>query len=54
MRKFWEQLSECLAVCFALALVFLFVGEPDLWDKLHQRAMSAAECTKPATQEQPR
>jgi hypothetical protein len=31
-----------------LILVFLFYGEPDVWDKLHSRAMAAAnvECSK--------
>ena len=31
---------------FVLALVFVFTGEPDLWDKLHQRAMQDASCAK--------
>ena len=25
---------------FALVVVFLFYGDPDVWDKLHERAMS--------------
>lgn len=29
-------------VVMVLVLFFLFTGEPDLWDKLHERAMSAA------------
>lgn len=31
-----------------LMLVFLFYGEPDVWDKLHDRAMASAsvECSK--------
>lgn len=32
-----------------LGLFFLFQGEPDLWDKLHERAMTAAtvnDCAK--------
>lgn len=34
---------EVLAV---LALCFLFWGEPDLWDALHDRAMEATHSTK--------
>lgn len=29
-----------------LLLVFLFWGEPDLWDKLHDRAMQYMETTQ--------
>lgn len=35
MKFFFETLT-LLAVCF------LFVGEPDLWDALHDRAIEAA------------
>lgn len=27
-----------------LTLCFLFAGEPDVWDKLHDRAMAGGEC----------
>ena len=27
-----------------LTLCFLFAGEPDVWDKLHDKAMSIEEC----------
>ena len=32
---------EVLAIC---ALVFLFWGEPDVWDKLHTYAMAIEAC----------
>ncbi len=27
-----------------MLLIFLFVGEPDVWDKLHDKAMSVENC----------
>lgn len=27
-----------------MVLCFLFAGEPDVWDKLHAKAMSMEEC----------
>lgn len=27
-----------------LALIFLFSGDPDVWDKLHDRAMQTEVC----------
>ena len=33
--KFWV---------FILVLVFLFNGEPDVWDRLHEKAMSMQTC----------
>lgn len=27
-----------------LVLMFLFAGEPDVWDKLHDKAMSVEVC----------
>jgi hypothetical protein len=35
--------SEVLTI---LVLCFLFVGEPDLWDVLLDRAIKSAQCTK--------
>jgi hypothetical protein len=29
---------------FLLVLCFLFVGEPDVWDRLHDKAMSLETC----------
>ena len=29
---------------FALAMIFLFYGEPDVWDKLHAYVMSIEGC----------
>jgi hypothetical protein len=34
--KFWV---------FILVLVFLFNGEPDVWDRLHEKAMSMQTCS---------
>ncbi len=36
-----EVLSTILFFAFMLAIVFLFHGEPSLWDLLHARAMEA-------------
>jgi hypothetical protein len=29
---------------FLLVVVFLFAGEPDVWDKLHDKAMNMENC----------
>jgi len=47
MKTLLETLSEILFYAFILALFFVFDGEPDLWDKLHDQAMGSA---KPADQ----
>ena len=39
MNTFFEVLA-------VLVLCFLFVGEPDLWDALHYRAIEAAHGIK--------
>jgi hypothetical protein len=39
MNDFLETVSIVLLVGLVLALVFLFTGEPSLWDVLHERAM---------------
>ena len=36
--------DDFLFAVFLLALAFLFAGEPDVWDKLHERAMSMETC----------
>ena len=36
--------SELRAWIFILAIVFLFVGEPDVWDRLHDKAMNVEQC----------
>jgi len=36
-----NELGFVLAI---LVLVFLFQGEPDVWDKLHAKAMSMEVC----------
>ena len=41
-----ELLNSLVALMWLLAILglgFLFIGEPDLWDKLHAMAMGA--CT---------
>lgn len=37
--------SDFLLLLSVLALVFLFQGDPDVWDKLHDRAMNV-ECKR--------
>lgn len=39
MKKLLEELAEWIPVVLILALVFLFYGSPDVWDRLHDRAM---------------
>ncbi|CAB4181219.1 hypothetical protein UFOVP1300_27 [uncultured Caudovirales phage] len=36
-----NTMTEILAV---VVLLFLFQGEPDVWDKLHAKAMSMETC----------
>jgi hypothetical protein len=31
-------------ILILILLIFLFVGEPDVWDKLHDKAMSVGNC----------
>lgn len=33
-------------ILIVLGLIFLFQGEPDVWDKLRERAMNNAEVCK--------
>ena len=35
-----------MGIIAILLMVFLFVGEPDLWDNLHEYAMKATSPTK--------
>jgi hypothetical protein len=42
MKFFFETLT-------LLAVFFLFTGEPDLWDALHDRAIEAAHGVKEKT-----
>lgn len=46
MNEFLEALSLAVIVCLLLVLFFLFSGEPDVWDKLRERAMQVTECQK--------
>jgi len=39
MNFFLEMILLCV-------LVFLFHGEPDVWDKLHAAAMNIEECKR--------
>jgi hypothetical protein len=39
VKKLLEELAEWIPVVLILALVFLFYGSPDVWDRLHDRAM---------------
>ena len=34
--------SDLLLILVVLALFFLFQGEPDVWDRLHELAMTGA------------
>jgi hypothetical protein len=47
MRDLTDVLAAILyAAASILLLVFLFEGDPDLWDKLRERAMQETSCTK--------
>lgn len=37
-------LDDLIFLFIVLALLFLFAGDPDVWDKLHERVMTTAEC----------
>ncbi len=44
MNDFFEAIAFVLIGAAVLALFFIFDGTPDLWDKWHEKAMSAASC----------
>jgi hypothetical protein len=46
MRDLTDVLAAILYAASILLLVFLFEGDPDLWDKLRERAMQETLCTK--------
>jgi hypothetical protein len=50
MKDLLDTLNNALCILIALALVFLFIGEPDLWDRLHDKAMNGACAVPVATQ----
>lgn len=31
-------------ILILILLIFIFVGEPDVWDKLHDKAMNMENC----------
>lgn len=44
MSTILEMLAFWLFVAMILLACFVFQGTPDLWDKLHDRAMTEASC----------
>ena len=46
MKDLLEVLSLFALVGGVLVLFFIFSGEPDLWDKWHERAMADATCAQ--------
>jgi len=38
------KIDDVVFAVFVLALAFLFAGDPDVWDKLHEKAMSVEVC----------
>ena len=46
MKALTEAFATVILVSLCLVLAFLFVGEPDLWDALHNKAMQAANGIK--------
>lgn len=45
MKALLSELSTWVWVVMILGLAFLFDGDPDVWDRLRDRAMS--ECVSP-------
>ncbi len=43
MKDLMEIIGGVASVLLGLSLVFLFTGEPDLWDKMHAAAMAHFE-----------
>lgn len=43
MKDLFEALSIAVLIAIVLGLIFLFSGDPDLWDLLHAKAMAAAK-----------
>lgn len=39
MNKFFIEISQMLWGILIFAMLFVFYGEPDLWDKWHEAAM---------------
>ena len=37
-------MNDFFHVVAALMIVFLFIGDPDVWDKLHDKAMQINSC----------
>lgn len=46
MKDLLETLSFWIGIACVLALVFLFHGTPNVWDRLHEKAMGTTECKK--------
>lgn len=44
MSKLLEVVALALMILVVLLLFFLFQGEPDIWDKLRERAMQTTQC----------
>jgi hypothetical protein len=44
MKELAQAIGSILWMLLILALVFLFYGEPDLWDRWHALAMGS-ECS---------
>lgn len=38
-----DSIEGILFIVVVLAMFFLFQGEPDLWDKLHEKAMKSVQ-----------
>lgn len=41
MKKFWDATGFVVLIVACLGLAFLFTGDPDVWDRLHERAMAS-------------
>ena len=37
-------IAVIVLICFVITLFFLFGGEPDVYDRLHELAMGVANC----------
>jgi hypothetical protein len=44
MKAIGDVVAQILVWLFVAALVFVFQGSPDLWDKWHAAAMGDCKC----------
>lgn len=43
MKDFWDAVATVILLFAAAALVFVFQGDPDIWDRAHAKVMHKLE-----------